>query len=362
MESRSIAPARIIVTGGAGFIGSHLVRSLVLKGHDVLVFDKLSYAGHRDSLDDIANSPNLRNKLQWCIADVCDGEAIRSALQTFAADAIFHLAAESHVDRSIDAAMVFAQSNTIGTVCLLEASLRYWSGLDTRQRASFRIIHVSTDEVFGSLGPNGLFDEQSRYDPSSPYSASKAAADHFARSFRRTYGLPIQIVNSSNNYGPFQHPEKLIPVTIQRALAGEPIAVYGQGNNVRDWLYVLDHCQALIDVWSHGEANEDFLVGAKNARSNMEVVHTICDRLDATRPKHDGSSYRTQIQSVKDRPGHDFRYAVDPGKIMNGLKWKPMTSWDDGIRATVAWYIANPNWPDVPFKLQVDQQVPTRRP
>jgi dTDP-glucose 4,6-dehydratase len=343
MESRNVDGSRVMVTGGAGFIGSHLVRALVHLGHTVLCFDKLSYAGHRESLDDLANS----SKLHWCIEDISDHHAVRSAIHSFAPIAIFHLAAESHVDRSIDGPLVFAQTNTMGTVCLLDASLGYWKGLDAAQRERFRLIQVSTDEVYGELMDESLFDEQSRYDPSSPYSASKAAADHFARSFRRTYGLPVHITNSSNNYGPFQHPEKLIPVIIQRALAGQSIPVYGQGLNVRDWLYVTDHCQALIDVWQKSASGEDYMVGARCALRNLDVVHAVCYLLDSLSPRVAGGSYRDQIQFVKDRPGHDYRYAVDPDKIMSTLGWTPAVSWDDGLRRTVQWYLANPNWPSV---------------
>ena len=358
MESRSIANSRVVVTGGAGFIGSHLIRMLVQKGHSVLCFDKLSYAGHRESLNDLANSSTL----QWCIADVSNHESIRTAITSFAPNAIFHLAAESHVDRSIDAPMLFAQSNTMGTVCLLDATLGYWKGLDSAEQDKFRLIHVSTDEVYGELMDNALFNESSRYAPSSPYSSSKAAADHFANAFRRTYGLPVHITNCSNNYGPFQHPEKLIPVTIKRALAGLTIPVYGQGLNIRDWLYVTDHCEALMDVWGKAAPGEDFMVGATCTLRNIEVVHAICDLLDRIVPLVQNRSYRSQIQFAQDRPGHDYRYAVDPSKIMRLLGWKPAVSWEVGIQRTIHWYLANPDWPtecasDFPTECTSDLQL-----
>lgn len=344
MESRRLANSRVIVTGGAGFIGSHLIRTLISQGHGVLCVDNLSYAGHRESLSDLAASPNL----QWCIQDVSDHDAMRTAIESFSPNAIFHLAAESHVERSIDAPSVFARTNTMGTVCLLDATLRFWKSLDSEKQAEFRLVHVSTDEVFGELHDEEPFRESSRYAPSSPYSASKAAADHFVAAFRRTYGLPANITHCTNNYGPFQHPEKLIPVTIRMALAGQSIPVYGQGQNIRDWLYVTDHCQALIQVWSKAGSGQDFLIGAKNERRNIDVVHAICQALDHNVPLGNNRSYRSQIAFVQDRPGHDHRYAVDPSKITQLLSWQPSVLWETGLQKTIEWYLANPDWPANP--------------
>lgn len=340
MQNRDHSHSRVLVTGGAGFIGSNLVRMLIRHGLEVLNFDKLSYAGHRQSLVDLESEANLH----WSIADLCDLEAVRSAVSEFKPHAVLHLAAESHVDRSIDAPLVFANSNVVGTVNLLEAIREYWASLDAETAKIFRMIHVSTDEVFGALGSNGMFSESSPYNPSSPYAASKASADHFVRAYRNTYHLPVSITNCSNNFGPYQHPEKLIPTVITRALAGDTIPVYGNGLNVRDWLYVNDHCRALLCVLQHAPANADYMIGAKNTVNNIDLVVEICGILDDISPRGDGQPMRQQIQMVADRPGHDFRYAVDPSKLMRELDWSPQHEFHAALRETIRWYLENRWW------------------
>lgn len=330
---------RVIVTGGAGFIGSALVRYLVLeKGYDVLTIDALTYAGCEASLRAVAG----RNTHQFLKANICDRSAMDEAIAGFAPDRIMHLAAESHVDRSITGAADFIQTNMVGTFTLLEAARAYWNDLNGQAKSDFRFLHVSTDEVYGSLGDEGLFEETTPYDPSSPYSASKAASDHLAKAWQRTYGLPVVVSNCSNNYGPYHFPEKLIPLTILNALAGRPLPVYGKGDNVRDWLYVDDHARALDLIIERGVPGETYNVGGRNERQNIDVVRRICAVLDALvpadRPRED------LIEFVTDRPGHDARYAIDASKLENELGWRAQENFDSGIEKTVRWYLENDWW------------------
>ena len=330
---------RIIVTGGAGFIGSALVRYLVLeKGYDVLNIDALTYAGYLPSLTAVEGKQNY----QFLHADICDRAAVRKAISSFQPDRIMHLAAESHVDRSITGAADFVQTNVIGTFTLLDEARDYWSRLRAELQQSFRFLHVSTDEVYGSLGSEGLFTETTPYDPSSPYSASKASSDHLAKAWHRTYGLPVLVSNCSNNYGPYHFPEKLIPLTILNALAGEPLPVYGKGENIRDWLYVEDHARALDLIAERGRPGETYNVGGRNERRNLDVVQKICAVLDelapANRPREE------LIQFVADRPGHDARYAIDATKLETELGWKAQENFESGIEKTVQWYLDNDWW------------------
>jgi dTDP-glucose 4,6-dehydratase len=330
---------RVLVTGGAGFIGSALVRHLVLdKGYQVLNVDALTYAGNLESLRAVETKPNYR----FLKADICDRAAMSGAFETFRPDRVMHLAAESHVDRSITGAADFVQTNIIGTFTLLDASLAYWRTLDGAAKERFRFLHVSTDEVYGSLGGEGLFTEETPYDPSSPYSASKAASDHLAKAWQRTYGLPVVVSNCSNNYGPYHYPEKLIPLTILNALAGDRLPVYGKGENVRDWLYVEDHARALDIIADRGRIGETYNVGGRNERRNIEVVEAICGVLDrlvpSDRPRTD------LIEFVTDRPGHDARYAIDATKLEEELGWRAQDSFDTGIAKTVQWYLDNEWW------------------
>jgi dTDP-glucose 4,6-dehydratase len=334
-------PSRILVTGGAGFIGSALVRHLVCETpHIVLNLDKLTYAGNLASLESIANSPRYR----FVRADICDAAAVVTALAEFQPDIITHLAAESHVDRSIDGPADFIQTNIVGTFVLLSAALDYWRGLDDARRAAFRFHHISTDEVFGTLADDGFFTEETPYDPHSPYSASKASSDHLVRAWHDTYGLPVLITNCSNNYGPYHFPEKLIPLMVIKALAGEPLPVYGRGLNVRDWLYVEDHARALTAVFERGVPGESYIIGGRAERRNIDVVTRICETLDRLRPRGDGSSYKEQISYVTDRPGHDHRYAIDPSKIAQELGWSAQETFDSGIERTIRWYLDNESW------------------
>jgi dTDP-glucose 4,6-dehydratase len=331
---------RVLVTGGAGFIGSALVRHLVRDvGAEVFNVDKLTYAGNLASLTSIENSPNYR----FLKADICDGAALAEAFSSFRPDRVMHLAAESHVDRSIAGAADFVQTNVMGTFQLLEAARRYWSELDGAEKDAFRFLHVSTDEVYGSLGAEGLFEEVTPYDPSSPYSASKAASDHLAIAWHRTYGLPVVVSNCSNNYGPFHFPEKLIPLVILNALHGKDLPVYGKGENIRDWLYVEDHARALDLIAARGRLGEKYNVGGRNERRNIDVVGAICALMDEMRPKASGS-HADLIRYVTDRPGHDARYAIDATKLETELGWKAQENFDSGIRATVAWYLTNEWW------------------
>ncbi len=329
---------RILVTGGAGFIGSAVVRHLVGEGHQVLNLDKLTYAGNLASLEPVTGS-NLYSFVQ---ADVCDRAAVVEAFQSFRPDRVMHLAAESHVDRSITGAGEFVQTNVIGTFTLLEAARHYWGGLSEDDKAVFRFLHVSTDEVYGSLGETGLFVETAPYDPSSPYSASKAAADHLAKAWHRTYGLPVIVSNCSNNYGPYHFPEKLIPLNILNALEGKPLPVYGDGSNVRDWLYVEDHARALDLICARGRLGETYNVGGRNERSNIDVVRRICAIMDGLRPA--SAPHDRLIQFVTDRPGHDHRYAIDATKLESELGWKAQEDFDSGIDKTVRWYLDNEAW------------------
>ncbi|WP_113382243.1 dTDP-glucose 4,6-dehydratase [Agrobacterium pusense] len=330
---------RVLVTGGAGFIGSALVRYLVSEiGADVLTVDKLTYAGNLASLKPIENAPNHR----FLQADICDRTAMTDAFATFQPDYVMHLAAESHVDRSITGAADFIQTNINGTFTMLEAARQYWSGLEGEAKSDFRMLHVSTDEVYGSLGDNGLFEETTPYDPSSPYSASKAASDHLATAWQRTYGLPVVISNCSNNYGPFHFPEKLIPLIILNALDGKPLPVYGNGANIRDWLYVEDHARALWLIVQKGLVGEKYNVGGRNEQKNIDVVNCICSILDELRPQ--SKPYAELIKYVTDRPGHDARYAIDATKLETELGWKAQENFATGIRKTVQWYLDNEWW------------------
>ncbi|MNQ35462.1 dTDP-glucose 4,6-dehydratase 2 [compost metagenome] len=334
--------SRIIVTGGAGFIGSAVVRHLIDNTtHEVANLDKLTYAGNLESLLSVADSP------RYCFyqVDICDSAALDKVFAEFQPTAVMHLAAESHVDRSIDGPAEFIQTNIVGTYTLLEAARRYWNSLESEAKVAFRFHHISTDEVYGDLeGTDDLFTETTSYAPSSPYSASKASSDHLVRAWQRTYGLPTLVTNCSNNYGPFHFPEKLIPHVILNALAGKPLPVYGDGSQIRDWLYVEDHARALVEVVTKGEVGETYNIGGHNEKRNLEVVHTICDLLDELVPAADGRSYRELITFVKDRPGHDRRYAIDASKIQCELGWVPQESFETGIRKTVRWYLDNRDW------------------
>jgi dTDP-glucose 4,6-dehydratase len=330
---------RILVTGGAGFIGSALVRHLVRDvGAEVLNVDKLTYAGNLASLKVIENAPNYR----FLQGDICDGQAMAEAFETFRPDRVMHLAAESHVDRSITGAAEFVQTNVMGTFNLLENARRYWDGLSGQAREDFRFLHVSTDEVYGSLGDEGLFHEETPYDPSSPYSASKAASDHLAIAWHRTYGLPVVVSNCSNNYGPYHFPEKLIPLVILNAMDGKPLPVYGAGVNIRDWLYVEDHARALHVIADKGRLGEKYNVGGRNERRNIDVVKRICALMDQMRPK--AQPHESLIKYVTDRPGHDARYAIDATRLETELGWKALENFDTGIEKTVAWYLENEWW------------------
>lgn len=330
---------RVVVTGGAGFIGSAVCRHLVLdKGWHVLNVDKLTYAANLKSLATI----ELRDNYKFVRADICDREVLNAQFAEFAPDAVMHLAAESHVDRSIAGSAEFIRTNVNGTHVLLEATRAYWSKLQGSAKERFRFLHISTDEVYGSLGPAGLFHELTPYDPRSPYSASKAASDHLVSAWHHTYGLPAVISNCSNNYGPFHFPEKLIPLVILNALEGQPLPVYGDGLNIRDWLYVEDHVRALVLVLTKGRAGHNYNVGGRSERTNLQVVNAICDVLDELRPGN--RSRRDLIKFVPDRPGHDRRYAIDPSKIELELGWHSSETFETGLRKTVQWYLDNPQW------------------
>ena len=332
---------RFIVTGGAGFIGSAVVRHLIADTrHEVLTLDKLTYAGNLDNLAAVADDPRYRFER----ADICDPSAIRRIFEDYRPDLVMHLAAESHVDRSIDGPGTFIETNVNGTFVLLEAARRHWAGLQGEAKARFRFHHVSTDEVFGSLGAEGLFHENSPYQPNSPYSASKAASDHLARAWHHTYGLPTVASNCSNNYGPYHFPEKLIPLVILNALEGKPLPVYGTGANVRDWLYVEDHARALVEIATRGVVGESYNVGGWNERRNIDVVEAICDLVDEMAPSKAIGARRKLITFVTDRPGHDGRYAIDASKIKRELGWEPRETFESGLRKTVRWYLDNPAW------------------
>ena len=331
---------RFLVTGGAGFIGSAVVRKIVRETpHEVLVVDKLTYAGNLESLAPVADNPRYR----FVRADVA-GPGMSAVVEDFAPDVIMHLAAESHVDRSIDGPGEFLKTNVQGTFNLLQATLSYWRKLPSARRDCFRFHHISTDEVFGSLGAEGLFTESTPYDPRSPYSASKAASDHFVRAWHHTYGLPTVVTNCSNNYGPYHFPEKLIPLTILNALEGKPLPVYGRGENVRDWLYVEDHAEALVLAALSGEVGESYNIGGWSERRNIDVVRAICALVDEMAPPSRIGPREALISFVTDRPGHDIRYAIDARKIERELGWRPAETFETGLAKTVRWYLENPSW------------------
>jgi len=332
---------RIFVTGGAGFIGSALIRHLIRNTtHEVLNFDKLTYAGTPTTVECVAQS----NRYRFVRGDICDAYAVRAAIAEFKPDIVTHLAAESHVDRSIDGPGAFVQTNVVGTYTMLAETRAYWLKLSNVAKAAFRFHHISTDEVYGSLGDTGLFTEDTSYDPRSPYSASKAGSDHLVSAWGHTFGLPVMITNCSNNYGPYHFPEKLIPLMIVKALAGDGLPVYGKGNQIRDWLYVEDHVRALHAVFERGKPGRTYNVGGHNEKQNLEVVKAVCAILDQRRPRVDGQSYATQIAYVADRPGHDKRYAIDASRIRDELGWEPTETFESGIEKTVAWYLDNQDW------------------
>lgn len=332
---------RILVTGGAGFIGSALCRLLVREGHAVVNADKLTYAGNLASLTEVSPNANYT----FIKADICDERAMREAMTAYAVDAVIHLAAESHVDRSIDGPAEFVETNVVGTFRLLGAALAHWRDLPSGDRGRFRFHHVSTDEVYGDLPfESGIFTEETPYAPSSPYSASKAASDHFVRAWHATYGLPVILTNCSNNYGPYHFPEKLIPLMILNALDEKPLPVYGQGANVRDWLYVEDHARALEAAVLHGREGESYNIGGRAERTNLAVVEAICSLLDERRPRDSGARYSDLITFVADRPGHDRRYAIEPSKAERALGWKAQETFETGLAKTVDWYLANDWW------------------
>ena len=353
------APITYLVTGGAGFIGSNLVHYLVSLGYKVVVIDKLTYAGNTASLEGLP-----QNQLRFEEIDICDTEAVSKLLFKTRPAGIFHLAAESHVDRSIDGPAEFINTNINGTFSMLTAARKYYESLSESSttaspllhnsftqdaspalnKSTFRFLHISTDEVYGSLGDTGYFKEETPYAPNSPYSASKASSDHLVRAWHHTYGFPVLTTNCSNNYGPRQFPEKLIPLIIHNALAGKELPVYGDGKNVRDWLYVEDHCSALYTVMTKGKLGETYNIGGNCEMQNIEIVNAVCSILDKLRPKPDGSKYDSQITFVKDRPGHDRRYAIDASKIKRELGWEPKETFETGIRKTVEWYLENANW------------------
>jgi dTDP-glucose 4,6-dehydratase len=332
---------RVMVTGGCGFIGSALVRRLVAEGHDVLNVDCLTYAGLPENVAGVADDLHYR----FLRADICDAPAMAEAFRSFAPDTVMHLAAESHVDRSIDGPAAFIRTNVTGTGVMLEAALQHWRSLAPARRESFRFLHVSTDEVYGALADEGRFREGDPYRPNSPYAASKAGSDHLVRAFFETYGLPVLITNCGNNYGPYQFPEKLIPVVVMNALAGQPLPVYGDGGNVRDWIYVDDHVDALIRAAAGGAPGETYLVGARGEQRNIDLVRAICGRLDRL-PEARHAPHADLITFVRDRPGHDHRYAIDPAKIETELGWRPATPFDEGIDRTIRWYLDNREWID----------------
>jgi len=334
---------RFVITGGAGFIGSAVVRQLLRRTpHHVLVVDKLTYAGSSDTIQAVRNDPRFK----FWRADICDFTVVQEVFHTFRPDVVLHLAAETHVDRSIDGPGAFVQTNIHGTFVLLQAALRYWNGLKGDAHDAFRFHHVSTDEVFGSLGATGVFTEESPYRPNSPYAATKAASDHLVRAWHHTYGLPVIVSNCSNNYGPFQFPEKLMPMVILNALGGRAIPVYGRGANVRDWLYVDDHADALVQIAEKGRVGYGYNVGANCERTNLDVVRQICQTLDQLLPDQSCGPRERLIEFVPDRPGHDFRYATDTSRMRNELGWAPVESFESGVRKTVSWYLDNREWWD----------------
>lgn len=333
---------KYLITGGAGFIGSAVIRYIIQNTQNkVLNIDKLTYAGNLESLSEIEQS----SRYHFNQIDICDALALDRAIKDFQPDVVMHLAAESHVDRSIDGPAAFIQTNIVGTYTLLEAVRKYWLALDADKQSSFRFHHISTDEVYGDLeGTTDLFTEKTPYEPSSPYSASKASSDHLVRAWHRTYGLPTIVTNCSNNYGPYHFPEKLIPLVILNALEGKALPIYGNGQQVRDWLFVEDHARALYTVATQGQVGETYNIGGHNEKQNIEVVRTICQLLDELQPRSDQQSYVSLITFVQDRPGHDHRYAIDASKIKNELGWVPQESFETGIRQTVEWYLGHLDW------------------
>ncbi|NSY39513.1 dTDP-glucose 4,6-dehydratase [Leisingera sp. ANG59] len=331
---------KLLVTGGAGFIGSAVVRLAIARGHQVVNLDALTYAACLDNVAEAAESPDYA--FEHC--DIRDRAALDTVFERHAPDAVMHLAAESHVDRSIDGPGDFIETNITGTFNMLEAARKYWT--QAGKPEAFRFHHISTDEVYGSLpaNPEVQFTEETAYDPRSPYSASKAASDHLVRAWAETYGLPVLLTNCSNNYGPYHFPEKLIPVVILNALAGRPLPIYGDGSNVRDWLYVEDHADALLLVVQKGALGRSYNIGGENERSNLELVNTLCEILDEKRPREDGRSYKDQITFVTDRPGHDARYAIDPSRIREEMGWRPSVTVEEGLEKTVQWYLDNESW------------------
>ncbi len=331
---------KIIVTGGAGFIGSAVIRRLIGDGHTVLNLDNLTYAGNLKSVASVSGHENYR----YIRADICSGRAISTAINEFNPQAIMHLAAESHVDQSIEKPFVFVQTNVVGTAVLLEAAYEYWDKLPGPAKEEFRFIHVSTDEVFGELGPTGEFTEDSPYRPSSPYSASKAASDHFARAWNCTFGLPVIVTNCSNNIGPFQYPEKLVPSAIRTALAGDDIKVFGDGTNIRDWLFVDDHVDGLVLTLTKGRPGRSYNFGGDSECANIDLVNMICDKLDVMKPNPGGNPYRNQVCFVDDRPGHDFRYAINSSRAIDELGWRAEETLNSALEKTLNWYLENPDW------------------
>lgn len=338
MPTPESGPKRILVTGGAGFIGSALCRYLVGAGVEVLNIDKLTYAANLKSLEPVADQPNYR----FLQADIVDGAAMAGAFDAFRPDAVMHLAAESHVDRSITGSAAFIETNIVGTYRLLEVARAYWKALPSDAASGFRFLQVSTDEVYGSLGADGAFTEMTPYDPSSPYSASKASADHLALAWHRTYGLPVLVSNCSNNYGPYHFPEKLIPLALTNAVQGKPIPVYGDGSNVRDWLFVEDHVKALRTVVERGVPGQKYNIGGRSESSNINLIRLLCAILDEYQP--DGAPHDRLIEFVTDRPGHDHRYAIDPSFVEANLDWRPEETLESGLRKTVRWYLDNRDW------------------
>ena len=333
---------KILVTGGAGFIGSAVIRHIIKNTeHHVLNIDKLTYAGNLESLISISDNP----RYQFSETDICDHAAVEQLFSDFQPDIVMHLAAESHVDRSIDGPAAFITTNIVGTYTLLEVARKYWQNLDEGKKSKFKFHHISTDEVYGDLeGTTDLFTENTAYLPSSPYSASKASSDHLVRAWHRTYGFPVVVTNCSNNYGPYHFPEKLIPLVILNALDGKPLPVYGNGQQIRDWLFVEDHARALYRVATEGVVGETYNIGGHNEKQNIEVIKTICQILDELEPQLNGQSYEKLMTFVKDRPGHDLRYAIDASKIERELGWKPQESFETGILKTVQWYLDNLEW------------------
>ena len=332
---------KLFVTGGAGFIGGNFVLKQVhANENEVLNFDKITYAGNLDTLKSVDGKTNY----QFIKGDICDRSIVKNTLSQFQPDAIVNFAAESHVDRSIDGPFEFIQTNIVGTAVLLDECNNYYKSLTDDKRKYFRFIHVSTDEVYGSLGEDDYFTEDTAYDPSSPYSASKASSDHLVRAWNRTFGLPAIITNCSNNYGPYQFPEKLIPLMILNCIEEKKLPVYGKGENVRDWLFVEDHCDAIYSVLQNGDNGGTYNIGGNNEIENIDIVKTICHKMDKYHPRQEGSSYEELITFVTDRPGHDFRYAIDASKISNELNWKPKESFDTGIDKTIQWYLENKLW------------------